>query len=91
MGIDRISPAAFGAQATGWPPMPVQPKVPFGHHFRTPKRYSLADAAETVALRFRHDLLATTTGLAAGRNLGLDAFRTTQLALAVQARRSLTR
>lgn len=51
--------AAFRAQATRWPAMRSRPKVPIGRYFCTPKRHSLAHDAETVALRFRHDLLAT--------------------------------
>ena len=81
-GVDRISPAASGAQATRWPPVPLRPKVLFGHHFRSPKRYSLADAAEDPGLRLRDDLLATAARLAAGWNLGSDELRVAELALA---------
>ena len=40
----------------------------------TPKWHSLADDAETIGLRFWHDMLRAFTRLAACRNLGLTHF-----------------
>jgi len=58
VGFDRTaSPDAF-AQAARWPTAPDRPRLPRGHYFCAPKRYSLGDAAEKIGLRLRHDLLA---------------------------------
>jgi len=42
----------------------------------------MADAAEGIGLWLRYDVLAALAGLAARRNLGLDAFRIAELAFA---------
>jgi hypothetical protein len=50
--------------------------------FVTPKRYSLADAAERIGLRLWHDVLAAFTRLASHGNLGPDSLRVAELAFA---------
>ena len=58
----------------------IRPSLPHGYSVRTPKWHSLADAAETIGLRFWNDLLAAFTRLAACRNLGPDSLRVAELA-----------
>jgi hypothetical protein len=54
--------------------MCIRPSLPHRYSVRTPKWHSLADAAETIGLRFWHDLLAAFARLAACRNLDLTHF-----------------
>jgi hypothetical protein len=76
MEPNRIFSPMSNVQATRWAALPLRQKMPVGHYFRASKRCSLANATQRVGVRFRHDLLAATTRLATGRNLGFDPFRT---------------
>jgi hypothetical protein len=71
---------AFNAKATRWSTPCIRPSLPYRYSVRTPKWHSLADAADTIGLRFGHDLLAAFTRLAACRNLGPDSLRVAELA-----------
>jgi hypothetical protein len=57
-----------------------RPSLPNRYSVCTSKWHSLGDAAETIGLRFWHDLLAAFTRLAARRNLGPDSLRVAELA-----------
>lgn len=77
--IGPLLPASV-PEAARWSTTCIRPSLPQRYSVRTPKWHSLADAAETIGLRFWHDLLAAFTRLAACRNLGPDALRVAELA-----------
>jgi len=70
----------LNAEAARWKTTCIRSSLPHRYSVRTTKRHSLADAAETIGLRFWNDLLAAFTRLAACRNLGPDSLRVAELA-----------
>jgi hypothetical protein len=80
MEFNPTASPSFKSEAARWSTTCIRPSLPHRYSVRTPKWHSLADAAETIGLRFWHDLLAAFTRLAACRNLGPDSLPVAELA-----------
>lgn len=63
MEFNPTASPSFNAKATRWSTACIRPSLPYGYSVRTPKWHSLADAPDTIGLRFWNDLLAAFTRL----------------------------